>query len=125
MAGHCSIRLTRRLDAPRGAVWRALTEPESLARWLARPLRLELAAGGAIELELPGGRLGGSVRAVEPERLLEVDWRPPGEPPSVVRFELADDGGGTTLTLDHRLIEEALGMAYMGRWERALERFGP
>ena len=123
MDGRCSVRFTRRLGAGRGEVWRALVEPESLGRWLARPLRLELSPGGAFELEsVDGARLGGSVRSIEPGRVLELDWRVPGEPPSVVRFELSDDGSGTRLTLDHRLIDERLGMAYAARWERALER---
>jgi hypothetical protein len=39
-----------------------------------------------------------------------------------VRFELAGDGAGTLLVLDHRLIDEPAGMAYMARWTRALDR---
>jgi len=123
--GRCALRLTRRYEAAPGEVWRALTEPESLSRWLARPRAVELAAGGAFELELPDAtRIGGRVREVEPERVLEVDWRPAGEDASVVRFELNADGDGTVLVLDHRQIEERLGMRYMTRWTRGLERFG-
>ena len=81
----------------------ALTEPESVARWLAPP---------------PGV----SLRTVEPERVLELDWRPAGEEPSVVRFEVTPDGGGTKLVLDHRRIEAAIGMRYTRIWTHRLER---
>lgn len=64
----------------------------------------------------------GRVREVEPHRLLELDWRFGDERASVVRFELSADGDGTLLVLEHRLIEEPVGMAYIARWEGALER---
>jgi uncharacterized protein YndB with AHSA1/START domain len=86
-------------------VWRALTEPESLARWLAPPPGVEL-------------------RAVEPERILELVWQPEGEEPSLVRVELRADGSATTLVLDHRRIAAALGMRYLRLWSVRLDEFG-
>jgi hypothetical protein len=56
--------------------------------------------------------------------VLELDWSPPGEPPSVVRIELRAEGERTLLVLDHRRIDAALGMRYMRDWTRALERLG-
>jgi hypothetical protein len=99
----CAARFTLRYDAPVAQLWLALTDPESVARWLAPP------AGVAV------------VRS-ERERLLELDWSPPGEPPSVVRIELRGEGERTLLVLDHRRIDAALGMRYMRDWSRALER---
>ena len=99
----CSVRLTRRYAEPPAEVWRALPEPESLAPWL-RP-------GFAVPQ-----------REVERERVLELDWRPPGEAPSVVRIELTPAGSGTTLVLDHARIEARTGMAAMRFWYAALER---
>lgn len=120
---HCSVRLTRRYDASPAEVWGALTEPESIARWLARPRAFELAAGGAFELELPDRNvISGGVREVEPGRVLELDWRYADEDASVVRFELAEDGDGTVLVLDHRQIDEVVGMAYMTRWSGLFTR---
>jgi uncharacterized protein YndB with AHSA1/START domain len=101
---HCSLRFTRRYAAPPAAVWRALTEPASIERWLGFPVELE-------------------VRVREPERLLELDWRRPGEEPSVVRFELREEGGGTVLVLDHSRIDERQGMASLASWVRAIARF--
>src|SRR5262245_7741276 len=121
---HCSVRLTRRYDATLDEVWGALTEPESIARWLARPRAFDLSAGGAFELELPDASvIAGEVREVEPGRVLELDWRYASEDTSVVRFELAEDGDGTMLVLDHRHIDEVIGMAYMTRWYGLLARF--
>jgi uncharacterized protein YndB with AHSA1/START domain len=63
-----------------------------------------------------------SIRALEPERLLELDWAPPGERPSVVRFELRPEGEGTVLELGHSLIDARVGMRALGRWENHLGR---
>lgn len=101
--GYCSVKLTRRYaDAP-ADVWKALTEPRSLERWLRPGFEVRLAA-------------------VEPGRVLELDWRPPGEEPSVVRIELGADGEGTVLVLDHARIEARFGMGAMQFWGNALNR---
>jgi uncharacterized protein YndB with AHSA1/START domain len=123
--GLCSLRLTRRYTAAPDEVWRALSDPESLARWLAVPRVIELRPGGRFELELPGGGcIEGRVREIEPGRVLELEWRYGGEEPSVVRFELSTDGEETVLVLEHNRIEEPLGMVYIARWTGAVERLG-
>lgn len=104
MPEECSLRLTRRYAEPPAVVWRALTDPVSLERWL-RP-----------GFDVPR-------REVEPGRVLELDWRPPGEDPSVVRIELAAAGSGTRLVLDHARIEATRGMAAMRFWFAALAGF--
>ena len=65
--------------------------------------------------------LPGRVRASRPNRLLELLWESGGEA-SVVRFELTEDEHGTVLVLDHSLIDEAVGMAYLQRWTNSLDR---
>lgn len=101
--GYCEVRFTRRYDATPAEVWAALTEPESIARWL--------------------GPVPTNVREAEPERLLELDWLVPGDEPSVVRFELRQrEGGGTELVLDHRRINAVLGGPYSERWTNTLKR---
>src|SRR5436190_16801324 len=104
MPEECYLRLTRRYVEPPAEVWRALTEPASIERWL-RP-----------GFEAPQ-------REIEPGRVLELDWRPPGEEPSVVRIELAPAGSGTKLVLDHERIEATRGMAAMRFWFAAFASF--
>jgi uncharacterized protein YndB with AHSA1/START domain len=124
--GSCSVRLTRRYAAPPTEVWKALTAPESLARWLGRVEKVELSPGGAFVVELPeGDRVEGRVRGLEPERVLELDWQRPGEDVSLVRFELRGEGPVTVLVVDHGRIDAQLGMAYMARWTRLLALLRP
>lgn len=104
--GKCSVRFTRRYAASAREVWCALTDPESLGRWLGRPAGVEVV-----------------VREVEPGHVLEFDWRREGEEPSLVRFELRGDGDATVLVLEHSRIDEPEGMASIARWDRALRRF--
>jgi uncharacterized protein YndB with AHSA1/START domain len=99
-----SVRLTRRYAASPEEVWAAITEPESVAHWLGRPIP-------------------GKARVVEPQRVLELEWRPDGEPPSVVRFDLAAVEGGTRLVLDHSRLDERTCMRYGAAWTRAFDRF--
>jgi uncharacterized protein YndB with AHSA1/START domain len=123
VSGSCEVRLTRYYRAAPDEVWAALTDPDSLARWLASPSELDLRRGGSFELELHDGeRMNGRVRSVEPSRLLELDWVAPGEEPSIVRFELTQDDGGTVLVLDHSRIDATVGMRYLARWEGHLGR---
>lgn len=120
--GLCSLRLTRRYTAAPGEVWGALSDPESLARWLAVPHMIELRRGGRFELELHGGgRVEGRVREIEPGWVLELDWRYGEEEPSIVRFELSEDGEETVLVLEHSRIDEPLGMVYIARWTATIE----
>jgi len=100
--GFCEVRFTRRYDATPAEVWAALTDPESIARWL--------------------GPVPTSVRESEPERLLELDWLPPGDEPSVVRLEFSASEDGTRLVLDHRRINAAQGSVYSERWVNTLKR---
>jgi uncharacterized protein YndB with AHSA1/START domain len=120
--GTCEVRYTRYYRAAPDEVWAAVTEPDSLARWLAPAGDVALRPGWPFELELEGGRMKGRVRAVEPFRLLELDWIEADGPPSIVRFELSSDGGGTVLVLDHRRIDARIGMRYLTRWGNHLDR---
>lgn len=99
--GRCALRLTRRYDAPPAEVWTALAD---LDRWLAPP---------------PGV----TVRHTEPERRLELDWRPDGEPASEVVVELRADGAATVVVVEHTQIEASHGMGYLAAWSHALDRF--
>jgi len=99
--GRCALRLSRRYDAAPAELWTALSD---LDRWLAPPD-------------------GVTVRRAEPERRLELDWRPDGEPPSEVVVELRAEGAQTVVVIEHTQIEATRGMRYIAAWGRAMERF--
>jgi uncharacterized protein YndB with AHSA1/START domain len=121
VTGTCELRLTRRYRAAPEEVWAALTEPDSLRRWLAAPVEIDLHSGKSFRLRLSEREtMDGRVRAVDPPRALELDWIREGEEPSVIRFDLTPDGDGTVLVLDHRRIEARIGMRYAAVWERRL-----
>jgi uncharacterized protein YndB with AHSA1/START domain len=101
MPDECALRVTRRYAAPPTDVWAALTHPESVERWLGRPL--------------------GTIVREEPPHLLELDWRTDGEPASMVRIHLTEVDGGTVLVIDHTGIAAPRGMAAMGFWRRSID----
>jgi uncharacterized protein YndB with AHSA1/START domain len=114
--GERELRLTRLIDAPREAVWRAWTDPDLLRRWFA-PLpyttpvaELDLRPGGAnyIVMQSPAGQRmpnrGVYLEVVPGERLVFTDaytdgWTPrEGKPFMTVVVTLEDEGGQTRYT---------------------------
>jgi uncharacterized protein YndB with AHSA1/START domain len=107
------VRVTRRFDAPPELVFRALTTPEILRRWMHGPdgwalavCTIDLRVGGGFRYvwRKPNGRemaMGGVYRAIDPPsrivhtELFDDDWTG-GE--TVVTTTLEASGRGTTLT---------------------------
>lgn len=111
---------------PRSKVWRALTDPALVERWLMRPEGFTLAVGTRFVLRAKGKQRGWrgfvecEVLAVEPERLLRYSWLGDEKGPTlVVTFRLTDAPGGTRLTLDHT------GFEGFGGWVLARLMMGP
>ena len=96
------------LDAPPGLVWRALTEPALVARWLGAN-DVEARLGHRFTLEPTAGKptVDCEVIGVEPDRLLSYRWREAGEGAAaaldtVVTWVLdPTPEGGTRLRLVH------------------------
>jgi uncharacterized protein YndB with AHSA1/START domain len=98
--GRHVMRYERRLAHPVERVWAALTQPSELRGWLA-DADIDLVEGGRVRLRWlntddEGNRAvaDGTVSALDPPRLLELDTEPHG----VLRWELREAGGGTALT---------------------------
>lgn len=121
----CGVRFERRYDAKPDEIWSALTEPERLGRWLADVAELELRVGGRFLLRWHESdatqETDGTILALEPNRLLELNWTYPGEPDSVARFELQPDGDGTVLILDHRGLPPGAIAGYGAGWHSHLD----
>ena len=107
--------LTRLIDAPREAVFRAWTDPELLKQWFApRPYttpvaELDVRPGGAslVVMRSPEGRempnRGVYLEVVENERLVFTDaytqaWEPSQKPFMTVVLTFEDEGGKTRYT---------------------------
>lgn len=112
LPGKDEIAITRIFDAPRELVFRTLTEPELIKRWLGPPrmtlehCEMDLKVGGKFRFEgrHAGGTMGwgGVIREVDPPHkmvhteLFDEDWTG-GE--TVVTSTLTEEVGQTTLTV--------------------------
>ena len=94
--------LRRQLRHPPAAVWAALTEPDRLEQWAPFTTGRSLAEPGELTLTMVDGDtrtdLPATVTRADPPTLLEYSW---GE--DLLRWELEPTGGGTRLTLRHRV----------------------
>jgi uncharacterized protein YndB with AHSA1/START domain len=101
------------LRAPRGRVWRALTDSAEFGRWFGVKVEGAFAPGAHVRgaITHPGYEhvvFDITIERMEPERLFSWRWHPhavePGvdysaEPTTLVVFELADAPGGIMLTV--------------------------
>ena len=94
-----SVRCTVEIEAGTEAVWRTLVEPAQLDRWIAERATVEPHVGGAYDFGWDHGPM--RILALEPQRRLAYSWRRPGDPDTVVTWELDGSGGHTRLTLVH------------------------
>ena len=110
-----SLAIVRKFDAAPGKVWRALTEPEMLKKWM-RPddatkvstAEIDLRVGGRYRIVMvpPEGEehdVRGVYREIVPNRKLVYTWawKTTPERESIVTIELRATGSGTELTLKH------------------------
>jgi uncharacterized protein YndB with AHSA1/START domain len=110
----------------RAKVWRALTDPDLIGRWLMKPEGFAAVVGTRFILRAEGPQRGWrgfvecEVLAVEPGRRLRYSWvGDPDHPPLTVTFSLTDVGTGTRLALDHE------GFEGLGGWLLARLLMGP
>ncbi|MEV6104663.1 SRPBCC domain-containing protein [Streptomyces sp. NPDC051940] len=104
------MHLDRFLPHPPRKVWRALTEPDLIARWLMPgDFRLEVGHRYTLtSLPRPGTGFSGTVRAevlaYEQERMLSVRWQdaaPGNSADWTITWTLEPEGRGTRLFLVH------------------------
>lgn len=94
------------IQAPPSAVWRWLSSPEALRRWLSPTLEIDLRVGGGYRLLGPDEetRISGTVLELVPEGRLVLSWLEEGADwihPARLVISLTATGAGTTVTLTH------------------------
>jgi uncharacterized protein YndB with AHSA1/START domain len=118
--GRWQLRYTRAFAHPVEKVWRALTEPEQLARWFPSTIEGEQIPGAKLRFSFPRGQappLEGEMLAYVPESLMEFQWGP-----DTVRLELRADGqGGSVLELLDTLEERGKGARDGAGWHVCLD----
>lgn len=104
------------------AVWSAITEPDSLAQWLA-PGQIDLRSGGAvmIEFQLSGAPINSRITAFDPPWLLEYSWSSPGEPERPLCWGLEGCDGSTRITLSLSLLDTDDAAKACAGWAAHLE----
>jgi len=118
------------INAPAERVFAALTDPAQRVRWWgaagkfqATEMESDLRPGGAWVMRGtgPGGSafaMSGEYRLVDRPRLLEMTWLDAGRPAdgvTIVRFELTEAGGATTVRLTHSgFTSDAVRQRYQG-----------
>jgi uncharacterized protein YndB with AHSA1/START domain len=113
------LRFTRTLPHPRDKVWRAITEPEQLAKWFPTTIEGGRITGAALHYSFPGGQappMEGEMLAFEPESLMELRWGP-----DVLRMELRSVPEGTEFRLLHTLEQRGKAARDAAGWHVCLD----
>jgi len=115
------------LPAPVEEVFRHLTDPAAMIRWMGQHAVLEPAAGGAFEVDINGVPVRGRYLEVEPPRRVVVSWGVAGSadlPPGAteVEFTLTPIPAGTHLRLVHRNLPPGQAALHGTGWNHFLAR---
>jgi uncharacterized protein YndB with AHSA1/START domain len=115
------------LPAPVEEVFRHLTDPAAMIRWMGQHATLEPAAGGAFEVDINGVPVRGRYLEVDPPRRVVVSWGVAGNadlPPGAtqVEFTLTPIPAGTHLRLVHRNLPPGQAALHGTGWNHFLAR---
>jgi uncharacterized protein YndB with AHSA1/START domain len=115
------------LNASVEDVFRHLTDPVAMIRWMGQHATLEAAPGGAFEVDINGVAVRGRYVEVDPPRRVVVSWGvagnaelPPGS--TEVEFTLTPTPAGTRLRLVHRNLPASQASMHAIGWEHFLAR---
>jgi uncharacterized protein YndB with AHSA1/START domain len=115
------------LPAPIEEVFRHLTEPAAMIRWMGQHATLAPVAGGAFEVDINGVPVRGRYVEVDPPRRVVVSWGVAGSadmPPGAteVEFTLTPSQAGTHLKLVHRNLPSDQATIHATGWSHFLLR---
>jgi uncharacterized protein YndB with AHSA1/START domain len=122
--GSAVVRMEDRFRTDADDLWSALTDPERLARWVAR-VDGDLREGGAFQASFTSGWEGpGRVEVCEPPRRLLVTMSPGQDEQTVIEVELVPDGDVTRLVIEERGFPLDEGPAHGAGWQVHVEDLG-
>jgi len=115
------------LPAPIEEVFRHLTDPAAMIRWMGQHATLEPAPGGSFEIDINGVPIRGQYLEVDPPKRVVVSWGvagstdlPPGS--TQVEFTLIPTAVGTCLRLVHRNLPPDQAPIHGIGWNHFLDR---
>jgi uncharacterized protein YndB with AHSA1/START domain len=122
-----SFETTVDLNAPVQEVFRHLTDPAAMIRWMGQHAILEPAPGGTFEVDINGVPVRGRYLEVDPPRRVVVSWGVAGStgmPPGAtqVEFTLSPTETGTRLRLVHRNLPPDQAAMHGTGWQHFLGR---
>jgi len=129
---HASLTYQRRLPHPRETIWKEITDPKQLSEWMNTKAIIHGKRGGTIDFvnTVSGFHTSGDILVWEPNQVFEHEWHiapnpglPQGEPNSIIRWELEQDGDSDTLlTLTHNRLGKSISLRFAPGWHAYLDR---
>src|SRR5262245_16171008 len=115
------------LPAPVEEVFRHLTDPAAMVRWMGQHASLQPVPGGAFEIDINGVPVRGHYLEVDPPRRVLVRrglTGNPGPPPGPTQgqFPLPPTAAGTRLRLVHRSLPPQQASIHATGWQHFLDR---
>jgi uncharacterized protein YndB with AHSA1/START domain len=115
------------LPAPVEEVFRHLTDPAAMVRWMGQHATLQPVPGGAFEVDINGVPVRGRYLEVEPPRRVVISWGVTGNaelPPGAtqVEFTLTSTAAGTRLRLVHSGLPPQQASIHATGWQHFLDR---
>jgi uncharacterized protein YndB with AHSA1/START domain len=120
------LRLEVDVEAKRAEVYRALTDPKQIERWIGEPGHtvVEPHVGGSLDFGW-GSEGGGPIRilSLQPDREISYAWIYGAEPETAVTWSLVDSDDGTHVTLVHLgFVDTIHDRPYRTGWTKFLNR---
>jgi uncharacterized protein YndB with AHSA1/START domain len=128
-----TIKFERRLKHPKEMVWKVISDQADIFRWLPDYKgTFEGYSNGKIDLlnTVSGSHVTGNVLVCNLYRIFEYEWHiapnqmfPKGEPESVIRWDLKQDGKSETLlTVTHSNLTKSTALTFAPGWHAYLDR---
>jgi uncharacterized protein YndB with AHSA1/START domain len=114
-----TLRFERWLDHPRKKVWHALTDKREVPHWFPAEIHGAREEGARLRFVFPneeGPPTDGHMLVFDPPRMMEFDWNR-----DVLRFQLEEEGGGTSLVFTHTFADVAKSARDASGWTVCLD----